>query len=113
MSLTFNYGTGKPWPAIRTSQVTTRSDAAFEAMVKAAKDAIVSGDPAATSQYIHFPPAINVTGNRSVIRNPNGLKKGLSTLFTTALLSKLRNYSTHEMFVRNGEAMLADWCIMV
>lgn len=90
------------------SQVTSQSDVAFEAMVKAAQDAILRGDWKTTSRYVDFPLRINGTHHHLTIRNEVELHAHWSQIFTPEFVAKLRLDVPHEMFVHNGEAMLGD-----
>lgn len=105
--LSFSHSTANPGQRLY-QQVTDRSDAAFEAMVNGAKDAILSGDPIATARYVHFPLLVNTPQHKLVIHTASAFETNWSAIFTTDLVSKLRLDSTHEMFVHNGEAMLGD-----
>jgi hypothetical protein len=105
--LAFSHSTENPGQRLYV-QVTTQSDAAFEAMVKAAKEAILDGDPAAASRYVHFPLMDNASGHRTILRDVRALQAHWSTIFTPDFLAKLRLAITHEMFVHEGEVMLGD-----
>ena len=105
--LHFSHGTANPGQRLYP-QVTDKSDAAFEFMVNAAKDAILSGDPVATARYVHFPLLVNTSHQHLVIHSASALMTRWSAIFTPAFIAKLRLDSTHEMFVHNGEAMLGD-----
>lgn len=105
--LHFSHSTANPGQRLY-SQVTDKSDAAFESMVNAAKDAILSGDPVATARYVHFPLLVNTSHENRVIHSLSALRTNWSAIFAPDFIAKLRLDSTHEMFVHNGEAMLGD-----
>jgi hypothetical protein len=107
VELPFSHGTANPGQRLY-SQVTAESDAAFESMVKATKDSILSGDPVVTSKYVHFPLLVNTSRHGLVLRTASALETNWSAIFTAGFLAKLRLDSTHEMFVHEGEAMLGD-----
>lgn len=88
--------------------MTDKSDAAFESMVNAARDAILSGNSVATARYVHFPLLVNTSHKNLVIHSASALETNWSAIFTPDFVAKLRLDSTHEMFVHNGEAMLGD-----
>ena len=106
-ALAFSHSTENPGQRLY-SQVTDESDAAFESMVKATKDAILLGDPVAASKYVHFPLLVNTSSHTLVLRTASALETNWSAIFTADFLAKLRLDSTHEMFVHEGEAMLGD-----
>lgn len=107
VKLQFEHSTNNPGQRLY-SQVTSQSDAAFESMVKSAKEANLKGDPNAASKYIHFPLHVNVEPRSLSIRNRTELQRHWSQIFTNDFLAKLRNDVPHEMFVHEGEAMLGD-----
>ncbi|MFL6429613.1 MAG: hypothetical protein ACJ71S_15305 [Acidobacteriaceae bacterium] len=107
VDLRFVHSTQNPGQRLY-SQVTSRSDASFEAMVKSAQEAILDGDANTASNYVHFPLRVNATPRPLLIRNPSELKAQWSQIFTRELLVKIRMDVSHEMFVHEGEVMLGD-----
>ena len=105
--LRFSHSTANPGERLY-SQVTGRSDPAFESMVKAVKDGILRGDPGATAKYVHFPLLVNTGHHPLLLHNASALETHWSSVFTAEFVAKLRLDSTHELFVHDGEAMLGD-----
>jgi hypothetical protein len=86
--------------------VTSASDAAFEALVGRFIKAALAGDKTAAAAAVSYP--LRVNGAHSLkIRNAAALISHWNGIFTPALLAQLRGAVPHEMFVRNGQAMVA------
>ena len=107
VELAFSHSTENPGQRMY-SQVTDRSDSAFESQVEALCQAILSEDLIAASKHVHFPLVVNLRTHTLLIRNTSELQTHRSSIFTTRFLVKLRSDIPHEMFVHNGEAMLGD-----
>jgi hypothetical protein len=88
------------------ANVTSRPDAAFEAMVQAVQKSILGGDRIITAKHTHFPLTVNVGREHITIHNAVQLQANWSRIFFPAFLAKLRQDIPHEMFVHEGEAML-------
>jgi hypothetical protein len=101
------YSTANPGQRLYDS-VTSRPDAEFEAMVQAARKAILTGDSELVAKYIHFPLTANMDRKRLLLHTPAQLKTSWSRLFSEAFVAKLREDIPHEMFVHEGQAMLGD-----
>jgi hypothetical protein len=88
------------------ADVTTESDAAFEARVRRFLTAVLGGDKPGAAAAVSYPLRVNGT-HTTTIRTPAALIAKWSTVFTPALLAQLRTAVPHEMFVHEGQAMVA------
>jgi hypothetical protein len=88
--------------------VTQESDAAFEARVQGFRTAVLAGDHAAAARYVEFPLRVNSGGKSRTIRIAAQLSAQWGSIFTLQCVSALKNAVPHDMFVRNGQAMLGD-----
>jgi hypothetical protein len=88
--------------------VTSESDASFENRVQCFTRAALAGDKAATARYVDFPLRINHNGKSSTIASAAELSAQWKRVFTPACLDAIRSAVPHDMFVRNGQAMLGD-----
>jgi hypothetical protein len=88
------------------ADVTTESDVAFEARVKRFLDAVLAGNKAVAAATVSYPLAVNGPPNLKV-RNAATLIADWSRIFTPKMLAALRTAVPHEMFVHEGEAMVA------
>jgi hypothetical protein len=89
-------------------QVTDESDAAFEARVRGFRNAVLKGDSATAAQYVDFPLRVNLAGKHQMVRSAAQLSAEWNQIFTPQCLDAIRRAVPHEMFVRNGQAMLGD-----
>jgi hypothetical protein len=92
--------------AHRYQDVTTESDVAFEARVKRFLDAVLAGDKQTAAATVSYPLAVNGPPNLKV-RNAAALIADWSRIFTPKMLAALRTAVPHEMFVHEGQAMVA------
>jgi len=90
----------------RYADVTQASDAAFEAMVGRFLTAALAGDKATTAAAVSYPLAVNGAHNLKV-KTRAALIADWNTIFTPAMLAQLRTAVPHEMFVHEGQAMVA------
>lgn len=88
--------------------VTSESDAAFETRVQCFTKSVLAGDRTAAARYVDFPLRVNRNGKSSTIASAAGLSAQWNRIFTPACLDAIRNAMPHDMFVRNGQAMLGD-----
>lgn len=88
--------------------VTGESDAAFEAKVQSFYKAVLSGDRSAAADFIDFPLRVNHAGKGRTIRSAAQLSAQWKQIFTPACVAAFKNAIPHDMFVRNGQAMLGD-----
>jgi hypothetical protein len=88
--------------------VTGESDAAFEAKVQSFYNAVLSGDRSSAARFIDFPLRINHAGKSRTIRSAAQLSAQWKQIFTPACIAALKKAIPHDMFVRNGQAMLGD-----
>lgn len=96
-----------PEPTRRYAEVTNASDAAFEAMAGRFLKAVLAGDKAAAVREVAYPLRVN-GAHRLTIRSPAMLTAHWEQVFTPALLAQLRDAIPHEMFVHDGQAMVAN-----
>ncbi len=88
--------------------VTDESDTAFEARVQDFRDAVLKGDRAAAAEYVDFPLRVNSSGRSRMVRSAAQLAAQWDSIFTPQCREALKKAIPHEMFVRNGQAMLGD-----
>lgn len=105
--LTGGYSTANPGQRLY-ADVTDEPDAEFEAMVQAAKSAILSGDSHLVAKYVDFPLRVNTDNRHLVLHNFVELDENWSSVFPTALIEKIRLEVPHEMFVHEGQVMLGQ-----
>lgn len=109
LPVTLSFGTSRDGgvPSPRYGDVTSRSDAAFEATVRRFLTAALAGDKATAAGAVSYPLRINGKKGRA-IRNKAELAAQWSRIFTPAILAELKRGMPHDMFVRNGMAMLGN-----
>jgi hypothetical protein len=90
----------------RYADVTQASDAAFEAMVRRFLSAALAGDKATAASAVSYPLAVNGAPNLTV-KTRAALIADWAKIFTPAMLAQLRTAVPHEMFVHEGQAMVA------
>ncbi len=90
------------------SDVTSRSDAVFEAGVQGFYKAVLAGDRGTAARYIDFPLRINQNGKGRTIRTAADLSAQWNRIFTPACIDSFRQAMPHDMLVRNGQAMLGN-----
>jgi hypothetical protein len=88
--------------------VTTESDAAFEVKVQNFYKAVIDGDQATAVRSVDFPLRINEKGKSRTVPSTAELSAQWSQIFTPACIDAFKDAMPHDMFVRNGEAMLGD-----
>jgi hypothetical protein len=91
----------------RYADVTSASDAAFEAMVKRFLGAVLAGNKSAAAALVSYPLAVNGGAHPLTIKSAGQLAADWDRIFTPALLAQLRAAVPHEMFVHEGKAMVA------
>ncbi|MEO0032873.1 MAG: hypothetical protein RIS94_2631 [Pseudomonadota bacterium] len=109
LPVTFGFSTGFQGlsPTRWYGDVTADSDAAFEARVRTFLKAVTSGNRAMAAGVVAYPLTVN-GAHRTIIRTRAQLLARWSTLFTPATVGALRKAIPHEMFVRDGMAMVAS-----
>lgn len=107
VKLAGEHGTSNPGQRLYES-VTSQPDAEFESMIRAARRAILTGDPGLAAKYVHFPLRVNIGRKHLVLQNRAQLEANWSYVFSPASIAKLREDIPHEMFVHEGEAMLGQ-----
>lgn len=88
--------------------VTSESDAAFEARVQSFYKAVLAGDRSAAARYVDFPLRVNHDGKSRMLKTAAQLSSQWGQIFTPACIDAFQNAMPHDMFVRNGQAMLGD-----
>jgi hypothetical protein len=96
---------GEP-SAHRYVDVTTASDGAFEGRVRSFITAALAGDKATAAASVSYPLSVNGPPSLT-IRTPAALLANWTRIFTPKLLAQLRTAVPHDMFVHEGEAMVA------
>lgn len=88
-------------------EMTDEPDAVVEARAGRFLKAAVHGDRSAAAGAVSYP--LRVNGDRPrTIRSKTELLAQWNTIFTPALIAALRDAVPHEMFVRQGMAMVGD-----
>ncbi|HEV2710632.1 MAG TPA: hypothetical protein VGU67_10495 [Edaphobacter sp.] len=88
--------------------VTSESDAAFEARVQGFYKAVLAGDRASAARYVDFPLRINHNGKGRTVHSAAELAVQWKQIFTPACVDAFKRAMPHDMFVRNGQVMLGD-----
>lgn len=107
VKLQLEYSTANPgerWYA----DVTSRSDAQFEAMVQEALAGILTADPGRVAKHCNFPLEVNLPHGHIRLKSAVELKAQWGKVFPPQFVAKLRQDIPHEMFVHEGEAMLGS-----
>ena len=91
----------------RYSDVTGESDAAFERRVQSFYRAVLAGNRSEAARYVSYPLRVNGKQTKT-IRTAAQLIAAWDSIFTPAFLARLRNDLPHDLFVREGMAMLGD-----
>jgi hypothetical protein len=107
VSLTVQTVISVPQGERRYVDVTSESDAAFEKRVQAFYRAVMAGDRTQAAKYVSYPLRVNGKTART-LRTPDEFVAAWETIFTPAYLALLRNDLPHDMFVRQGMAMLGN-----
>lgn len=107
VTLKMSHGTANPGQRFY-GDVTSKTDAEFERMVQTTQRAILAHDVDMAVRNIHFPLKVNRDRRSFTITSPAQLKSEWPRVFSPAFIAKLREAIPHEMFVREGKAMLGD-----
>ncbi|RYY67040.1 MAG: hypothetical protein EOO24_53575 [Comamonadaceae bacterium] len=95
----------------RYAQVTSESDAEFEARVQAFHRAVLAGQRAEALRFVDFPLRVSQGGKTREIASAEQLEAGWTQVFTRACLDLLKEALPHDMFVANGQAMLGSGAV--
>ncbi|MFT9215420.1 MAG: hypothetical protein ABF513_04060 [Acetobacter malorum] len=87
--------------------VTDAPPAVFEAVVQRFLRNVLSGNKAETAKLISWPLRVNAE-HSFTLKTPAALSASWSRVFTPCVLNRLRDAIPHEMFVHNGQAMVAN-----
>ncbi|WP_062143034.1 hypothetical protein [Acetobacter cerevisiae] len=87
--------------------VTDAPPAVFEAMVQRFLRSVLSGNKAETAKLVSWPLRVNAE-HAFTLKTPAALSTSWSRVFTPCVLNSLRGAIPHEMFVHNGQAMIAN-----
>lgn len=95
-------------PGPRYGDISSESDAAFEARAQGFYFAALKGDPKVAARFVHFPLRVNWGPTRhELIRSPKQLVDNWNRIFTPQYLVALRDAAPHDMPVMKSEyAML-------
>ena len=96
-----------PPPGRWYGDVTSESDAAFEARVRRFLSAVRNGDCKAIAGASSFPLTLNGR-KRVTVRTAESFAPHCRQLLAPAYVATLRDAIPHEMFVRDGQAMVAN-----
>jgi len=109
LPVTIGFSTSHAGPprARHYGDITDEPDAAFEARAGQFLTAVVRGDRAAAASAVSYPLRINGARPRT-IRDRAQLLAQWDAIFSPALIAALRKAVPHEMFVRQGMAMVED-----
>jgi hypothetical protein len=89
------------------SEVTDEPDAVFEGRVRTFLQAVIAGDKARAASFVSYP--LEVNRRRPLkIQTKAALLANWDQIFTPALKLQLQQAIPHEMFVREGMAMVAN-----
>jgi hypothetical protein len=87
--------------------VTSESDSAFEEKVQEFYHAVLDGNRTAAAHFVDFPLRVNYNSTHyTTIHSAAELAARWNQIFTPAFLDALKDSVPHDMFVRNGQAML-------
>lgn len=112
LPVTFGFGTVRDGssPARWYGDVTSESDAVFEARVRSFLTGVRSGNRHQVAGAVSYPVTVNM-GRTTIIRSRADLLARWSAIFTPTYVAQLRKGIPHEMFVRNGMAMVAGGAV--
>jgi len=89
-------------------EVTDQPDAVFEARVGGFLKAVLKGERATAARFVAYPLLVKDGVRARTIRNRAELLARWDKIFTPKFVAKLRTAVPHEMFVRQGSAMVGD-----
>lgn len=93
----------------RYRTVTSESDAAFEARVQSFFRAVLREDKATAVRFISYPLSVRFPNRKGKkFQNSAELLAAWNEVFTPAMIAKFKRDLPHDMFVRNGMAMLGQ-----
>lgn len=105
VTLTFENSYPGDFPVPRYRDVTPASDADFESLVRRFLDGVTHGNRAQAAGAVSYPLRVNGR-HPMLLRNRAAFLAAWDRLFTPAVVAQLRGAIPHEMFVRNGQAMV-------
>ncbi len=107
----FGFTTGLTTNPVRWyGDVTSESDVAFEARVRRFLQGVTSGNRAQAAAAVSYPLRVN-RAKVLVLRNRKQFLAAWDKLFTPDAVAQLRKAIPHEMFVRNGMAMVSGGAV--
>ena len=91
-------------------EITSQSDAQFEARVQGFTKTVLAGDRAGTARHVHFPLTVNLDGKTIEVRTPADLDRRWDEIFAPLWLKALAGTLPHDLFVKPGDgaAMIGD-----
>ncbi|GBR13067.1 hypothetical protein [Gluconobacter frateurii] len=91
----------------RYEDVTNKDDSQFEEPIKKFYDAVINGRPSDAVQFVAFPLRVNVGARKFImINSASELQQRWNIVFPPAWLEALKKFSPHDLFTRNGQAMI-------
>lgn len=110
VKLGFDSGSNGPPPSRRYGDVTDETDARFEAHVQTFLASVLDGDKQTALRWVSYPlrvngrPTLTIHGDRDLLAH-------WDEIFSPRLRAAMKEAIPHEMFVRNGSAMIGDGSI--
>lgn len=101
---------GGPQGADRYVTITDASAEAFEMLVRRFLHGVITGNRAQAASAVSYPLTVN-SEPKLVVRNEADLIEHWETIFTPDYVRTLEKAVPHEMFVRNGAAMVSDGAV--
>jgi hypothetical protein len=110
VALSVDFGAGCPARGQWYREITSQSDAQFEARVQGFTKTVLAGDRAGTARHVHFPLTVNLDGKTIEVRTPADLDRRWDEIFAPLWLKALAGTLPHDLFVKPGDgaAMIGD-----
>jgi len=109
VALTYVEGYDSGVPERLYADIVDESNDRFEARVRGFRDAVLASDAKEAGKFIRFPLRVNVKGQAPLmIKSSQQLQRQWKQVFSDQWLSDARAAVPHELFVRNGMAMLGN-----
>jgi hypothetical protein len=106
-TLTYSEGCEGGVPDRLYTDINSEINDVFEARVRGFRNAVLSGDAKSAAKFIRFPLSINITSQQSLtIKSSQQLKTEWNRIFSEKWLAAARAAVPHELFVKDGMAML-------
>jgi hypothetical protein len=93
----------------RYGDVTSENDAAFERRTQTLFRSVLRGDKSSAVRFISYPLSVNFpNGKTKKFPDSAAVLSAWNDIFTPAMIARLQQDLPHDMFVRNGMAMLGN-----